>query len=462
MSILAFMVALGILVLVHEWGHYIVAKLSGVWVEKFSIGFGPKIIGFSKNGTDYRIAPIPLGGYVKLYGQDPLEDAEGDEEKAKEIAKDPRSFISKPISAKLATVIAGPAMNLILCFLIMPLVFMFGRMQPKVLDEKPVVIDVVKGSPADKAGIVSGDEILKFNGEEVKTWQEVILKVSLHPNAEVELELKHDGKLQKRKLTLSQDKAKKQLVGYAGLEPLNFFADDPVIHDISANSAAEKAGFKAGDRVVEMNGEVVKYWSQMTKLVQQSKGEELSIKVKRGDDVVDLKAAPVYHEDAKKYLLGVTKKLDMSLFAKKQYGFVEAVKLGAKENFKLIGLTVDVLKRLFTRDLSVKSLGGPIQIAKATSAAAESGVGEFLYLLAFLSIQLGILNLLPIPVLDGGHVVFMAIEGIRRKPLSPKIRQISTQVGMFMLLFLMVVVTVNDINSVWGFKNIFQSIKGIF
>lgn len=152
-TIIIFLVALSVLVAVHEWGHFIIAKLSGIRVDIFSIGFGPKLFGFKWHGTEYRVAPFPFGGYVKIYGHEPMEDAEGDEEKAKEIAKDPEAFASKPLYKKLGVVFGGPVMNLIFCFLLLPLSFMLGRTQPAVIAEKPIVVDVMQGSPAQEIGL---------------------------------------------------------------------------------------------------------------------------------------------------------------------------------------------------------------------------------------------------------------------------------------------------------------------
>lgn len=457
-----FVLALGVLVIVHEWGHYIVAKLSGVWVEKFSIGFGPKILGFSKNGTDYRVAPIPLGGYVKLYGQDPWEEAEGDPVRAEEIARDPRAFHSKPMSRKLATVLAGPAMNLVLCALILPIVFMVGRLQPKFLDEKPVVVDVEEGSPAAQIGLVKGDLILSVNDNTVATWKDLITQVSVYPDKTVPLVYSRDGQTVSKEVRIVQDKSKKQISGFLGIEPFSYFGNTPVIDEVKANSPAAKAGLKSGDHVLSVAATPIKYWTQMTAEIQKQAGQSYEIIVERGAEKLTLGAQSEYNSDAGMWLLGITKKIEDGLMVKKRYGPGQALVLGVKEFGKLWNLTIDVLGRLFTGDLSYKTLGGPIQIAKASSMAAKSGLGEFLYLLAFLSLQLGVMNLLPVPVLDGGHVVFMFVELLRRKPISPKIRQISTQLGMLMLLSLMLVVTINDIDSVWGFTNILDSLKSLF
>lgn len=461
-TVLLFIIALGILVLVHEWGHFIVAKKSGVRVDVFSIGFGPKILGFTWGGTDYRVAPIPLGGYVKIFGQDPLEEANGDAAVAAAIASHPQAFYSKKLWQKLATVMAGPVMNLVLCFLVMPIVFMIGRMQPKVYDEPPVIIDIERDSPAAKSDLQKGDLITAFDGAPIATWQDLITQIALHPDQSVALTVNRHGALVNSKADIIQNPGIKQSSGYLGIEPAAFVGNDPVIDAVNPGSPAEKAGFQPGDRITQINGENIQYWTDLTERVQKSSGAPLALVVDRAGTAVTLNATAVFKDDVGAWILGLTKRANEKDFVKKQHGFAEAFVLGAQENVKLFKMTLDVLGRLVTGGLSVKSLGGPIQIAQATSVAAKSGFGDFLYLMAFLSLQLGVMNLLPIPVLDGGHVVFILVEAIMRKPLAPRIRHVSMQLGMFMLLTLMVVVTINDVENVWGFSNIVQSIRNIF
>lgn len=462
MTILYFIIALGILVLVHEWGHFIIARKSGIRVERFSIGFGPKLIGFKRGDTEYRIAPIPLGGYVKLYGEDPIAEAEGDEAKAREISSSPDSFSARPVRFRLATVFAGPLMNLFLCLVLMPVVFMVGRLVPVILEAAPVVIGVKDGSPAESAGIQPGDRILKIDGREVSAWSEVINWIALHPAEEARLTVNRSGEELQFPVRTVFSPESKQKTGYLGIEPFYFWGDDAVVGDVSGNSPAAEAGLKERDRITMINGKPVSGWSEMTETIRASRGNPVTLTYLRDKVENNVTVTPKFHEGAKAYIIGITKHIDPDAFVKKRYGFFEAVAAGTRENLKLLGLTGEVLGRLFTFQLSYKALGGPVQIAQASGQAARSGVGEFLYFLAFLSMQLGILNLLPIPVLDGGHVLFMAIEGIRRKPVSLKIRMVSQQLGLALLLSLMLLVTINDVDSVWGFTNIWEKIKGIF
>lgn len=462
LQILAFVVALGILVLVHEWGHFIVARKSGIRVEKFSIGFGPKLLGFTRGGTEYRVALLPLGGYVKLYGEDPMAEAEGDEAKAKAIAASPDAFSSKPISRRLPTVFAGPFMNLLLSFLIMPVVFMVGRMTPAILDEKPVILGIMKDSPASQADLAKGDRILSMDGKKMDSWSDVINWVILHPDSPTHLVLERNGEQRAVNMHLTTSPFIKEQAGYAGFEPHFFWGNEAIVGGILPGKPADKAGIKVGDQIISIDNQVIDSWTEMTNKIEKLEGKEVAVALQRGDETVSTTVKPVYDEDSKAWRVGISKYTSPNTFVKKRYAFGEAIQRGFSESWKLLKLTFEVIGRLFTFNLSYKSLGGPIQIAKASGDAAKAGFGEFLYFMAFLSMQLGVLNLLPIPVLDGGHVLFMTIEAIRRKPLSLQVRNTLTYMGLILLLTLMVVVTFNDIDRIWGFSDMFGKVKGIF
>ncbi|MCP5464196.1 MAG: RIP metalloprotease RseP [Deltaproteobacteria bacterium] len=462
MTFLIFVVALSILVFVHEWGHFIVAKLCGIRVDIFSIGFGPKILGFTWHGTEYRIAPFPFGGYVKIYGQEPMEEAEGDPIKAKEIAEHPDSFASKNFWQKQAVVFAGPVMNLVLCFVLLPLVFMVGRLQPKILSQPPVVQQITAESPATKVDLQEGDLVTALNDNAVSDWKDLVTHITLHPNEEVVLHVKRGSENISVPVLLSQRQEIKQAAGYLGIEPMDFFANDPVIAEVKSGSPADLAGIKPDDRIVAVNGKAIQYWSQVTRMIREGEGSAVSFTIQRQDDQVQVTVKPEFVEQAGTYLVGITKKMEEDALENKSYALIESIQLGAQEFGKLMTLTVDIFSRLFTGQMSLKVLGGPLQIAQATSSAARSGLGDFIYLLSFLSLQLGLVNLFPIPVLDGGHVVFLTIEAIRRRPLPYKFRLVSMQVGMVMLLGLMLLVTINDIETLFGFRAIVNNVIQFF
>lgn len=462
MTILYFIIALGILVLVHEWGHFIVARRSGIKVEKFSIGFGPKLFSIKGGQTEYLVSLLPLGGYVKLFGEDPVAEANGDEVLAKSIASSKEAFSAKSLRVKLATVMAGPGMNLVLAALLMPVVFMVGRMIPAILEKPPVVIGLKEDSPAKNAGIQMGDRILEIDGKAMNEWSDVVTWVALHAETDAIFKVTRGENTLEVPLTVSKSPQVGQETGYAGFEPQFFVGDDPIVGEANPNSPAQKSGLQKEDRIVSINGQAVSSWTAMTDIVRASQGAPLTLVYRRKGTETAVKIVPEYNDQAKFWMIGITKFIDPSFFVKKKYGFREALFEGTRENLKLLSMTGEVLKRLFTFQLSYKALGGPIQIAQASGAAARSGLGEFLYFVTFLSLQLGILNLLPIPVLDGGHVLFMSIEGVIRRPLSLKFKNTLTHMGLVLLLGLMVLITINDVDRVWGFSEIWGKVRGIF
>ncbi|MFO1463745.1 MAG: RIP metalloprotease RseP [bacterium] len=453
MTILYFIIGLGLLIFIHELGHFLVAKFSGIRVERFSLGFGPHI-GFKAGETEYCLSLLPLGGYVKMSGQEDFEEGE--------IVPldDPRAFSSKSLWTRMKVVLAGPGMNLLLPFLIMPVVFMIGRQEPKYLSEPPKVLGVQADSSAAKAGVEKGDLILSVNGKSIATWDQALKEMSKPAGTELQLQVKRG------EATLGKNAKLESLEGgmggYLGIEPIFFVDTEPFIGAFTPDSPAHAAGMREGDRVLAVNGEEVPDWNSMADKVNQSKGKETRFTVQRGSEKVELKITPVFNPAYNKYVIGVAKSSNPENYVKRQYAFGEAFTKGVKENFMLFGMTFKVLKDLVTLKASYKELGGPVRIAQISAKAAKQGLGNFLYLLAFLSIQLGVLNLLPIPVLDGGHLLFMVYEGVAGRALSMRKRLIAQQVGMFLLLTLMVVVTVNDIDAVWGLKEIFEKVRAWF
>lgn len=463
MTILYFVVALGFLVLAHEWGHFIIARKSGITVHKFSIGFGPKLFGFKKGETEYRISLIPLGGYVQLYGEDPLSEAKGDENLAKEIASSPKAFSNKSLRARMATVVGGPLMNIILALLFMPLAFFIGRTEPAFLEKPPVILGVQKDSPAEAAGLQKGDRIISIGDQTVGTWDVFLNWVMLHPDKQTEVVVERNGVEQKEfPLHLSTNKISRQKMGYSGVEPYFFFENDAVVGGVLATGAAASAGVKTGDKILSINGQPVLTWTDMTQKVRESNGSNLILEISREGGPLKIEVTPKYNEAAKAWVMGITQQQNPDHYLKKRYPMGEAIRKGTLENVKLVRMVGEVVGQLFSFQMSYKALGGPVQIAQATAAAARSGLGDFFYFMAFLSLQLGVMNLLPIPVLDGGHLFFMVIEGIRRKPISLKVKTVTQNIGLVFLLGLMVLVTFNDIDSVWGFAQIWGKIKSIF
>ncbi len=452
MTILYFVIALGLLVFIHEFGHFIMAKKQGIGVEKFSLGFGPKLFSYRWGETTYLISALPLGGYVKLKGEDPEEEVEKKDE----------SFSARPIRQRSLVVFAGPFMNLLLALVLMPAIFMIGRTEPIFLDQKPVVIGIRKDSPAEMIGLKKGDEILEINDVKISTWREFLDFTVLHGNEEVRVTFRRGPQTQTEKIVLAE--APETHAGMLGVEPSYFIGNEAIVDQMSPGSPAEQSGLKTGDEILEIDQVPVESWTDMSERVGASGGKKLAVTVRRNGKLLTVFLLPRYDESMKKWLMGIQKDFSRrgEAFVTKRYPFGAAVVEGTKENIKLAGLTFSVLGRLVTLKLSYKTLGGPIRIAQASAHAAKSGLSDFLYFLTFLSLQLGILNLLPIPVLDGGHLLFFGIEGISRRPVPMRARQIVEQMGFFLLIFLMLIVTLNDVDKVWGFRQLLEKIQNIF
>jgi regulator of sigma E protease len=448
MTVVYFIIALSILIIIHEFGHYIVARLSGIRVEKFSVGFGPKIWGIKRGDTEYKVSLLPFGGFVKMSGDDPA-DVDKDDKKA---------FYNKSVFTRARVVAAGPIMNLILCIILMPIVFMIGKSEPAFLHDAPVITEVRADSPAAKAGIDREDVIIKVGDKEVKDWKDVLDDVLVSSDQDLTITVSRGGAYLEKTVHIVSIADGRG--GYLGVEPPLFIGNEAVADGVRAGSPASKAGIEPGDTVVAIDGQPIGDWTDMIVAVGQSKGSEVEFTVKRADELLKLKLTPEYDEKMERYLIGVSKdmtKRDIPM-VKIRYGFFESITEGWKEVGRLGGLTFKVLGRLVTGRLSYKTLGGPIQIAQATAAAARSGISSFLFFLAFLSMQLGILNLLPIPVLDGGHLVFFGIEAIRRKPLSERVQGIASQVGMALIILLLLVVSFNDLMHIESIRNILDKL----
>ncbi len=452
MTILYFIIALGVLVFIHEFGHFIVAKKQKIGVEKFSLGFGPKIFGFKRGETEYMLSALPLGGYVKLRGEDPDEADHND----------PASFSARPIWHRIKVVVAGPCMNLLLALVLLPVVFMIGRMEPAYFQQPPVVLGVTVKSVAETAGLQRGDKLVAINQVAYTTWKPLLDFLLLHGGETIHLQLQRDGVDLEREMTIPA--ASGSAPGTLGIEPNFFVGNEAEVDGVMPDSPAAAAGFQVGDRIVEINGQKVSGWMEMTEMVNHSEGKILDLVLERAKAPLHIQVTPRKDATSGRWLLGIKKDYDKkgALMVERKYPFGQAIIEGSKENLKLAKMTLEVLGRLVTGKLSYKTLGGPIRIAQASGMAAAAGFSHFLYFMAFLSIQLGLLNLLPLPVLDGGHLFFYTIEAIQGRPLSMKARGIMEQVGFFLLLGLMLLITVNDVDSVWGFHSLFEKIKHIF
>ncbi len=429
-TVIIFTICLGILIFVHEFGHFIMARLKGIRVLKFSLGFGPRIIGRKVGDTEYLISALPLGGYVKMAGEN-LEEA----------TMAPDEFPSKSVGARASVVLAGPVMNIVIAFLLMPLVFLIGIKMPAFLDDAPVVAWLEEGSPAQVAGVMAGDRIVRIDGKPVSDWEEVATIISTRPELGLKVQMERAGSV--HEVFLNSDGAvNKTGSGYAGMLP----DMPPVIGKVNRGYPAERAGLMAGDVIVAINDSPVVNWYQVSSFIRSSSGKELILTVKRGEKRITANVTPVKDNAAGYGVIGIMNQQETIV---KKFGFADSIKHGISKALELTMLTFDVLKRLISMNISIETLGGPIMIAKLTGEAAQSGVSDLIAFLAFLSLQLGILNLLPVPVLDGGWIVFLIIEKIKGSPLSRRTMEIAQTVGFALLILLIIIVSYNDILRVF-------------
>ncbi len=420
MTFIYFLIVIGILVFVHELGHFIMAKRAGVRIEKFSLGMGPKIFGYKKGDTEYIISALPLGGYVKMAGENPDEEPTGA----------PDEFQSKTVWKRAKIAATGPLTNILLAFLIMPLVFMVGT-----YSEGPAKVGYVeKNSPAERAGFMAGDVIGEINGRSISDWTKALTLIAVNPETDVMVTVDRLG--EKKVLTLRPETATELKIGMSGLIP-----DMPAeIGKLKPGFPAEKSGVMVGDKIIAVDGKTIYHWNQFSSLVRESKGEKLTLTIEREGKRIEKTIAPI--EDGGRHVIGVEPVIRLVF---KKHGFLESLRLGFDKTIESIDLTFITLKKLVTLNLSIKTLGGPVMIAQMSGQAAAAGLSAFLSLLAMISISLGILNLLPIPVLDGGLILFLVIESIRKKPLSRKVMEVSQSIGAGVLISLIVVVSYNDI-----------------
>lgn len=434
----AFVVVLGVLIFIHEFGHFLFARIFGVGVEKFSLGFGPKIWGITRGITDYRISAIPLGGYVKMVGESP------DSEVADEDLH--LSFTHKKLYQKAIIVAAGPVFNLLLAWVIFwVLIFTNGR-----TSLKPVIGEIESGSPALAAGLMSGDEIVSVDGMKIKTWDEMDDLIEKSGGASIKLVLKRGDSEMPLDVTPALFPGKNDLgenvkVYGIGVMPII----KPVLDYVDKNGPAYKSGLREGDRLVSANGAPVESWTSFTKFISEGKGSAINIQVERDGKLLDFPVKPERKEiktpvgeKFEKYMVGIMGSRDIVHIS---FGPLESVRESCTQIWWVCKLTAIGMIKFVAGSLPEDNIGGPIRIAEMAGDQARAGLNYFVYFIAAVSANLAVINLFPVPVLDGGHLLFYAIEAVIRRPISRKIKEVCLQIGMFLLLALMAYVIYKDI-----------------
>ena len=412
-NIAAFIFALGVIIFVHEAGHLLVGKAFKMRVLAFSLGFGKRLLGFRRGETDYRVSLVPLGGYVSFGGEDP-----GDE------SSDPRDFHNQPRWQRILVFLAGPAMNIVLAIVLIAFVFMVG-VQVNSLPDIPAVVGVVfPDEPAAQAGLEVGDEILAVDGEPIEDWDEVQFALITSPERDVALRLRRDGV--EMDLVVRPAKVPRYEYGDAGVLPKML----PTISNVMGDTPAEQAGFLPGDEVRGVDGRGIGSGNDLISYIEQRPGETLAIEVQRGDELLTLDVVPA--DEGGKGRIGV----NLSYFQRFPPG--EAFAQSLRFNWQITRQTFQVLGKILTGQIAAKSaLSGPLEIAAMSGAAVRSSFVSLLQLMGLISISIAILNLLPIPVLDGGQITVLLIESLRRRDLSLALKERIQQVGFVMIMMLM-------------------------
>ncbi|MDR8017281.1 sigma E protease regulator RseP [Ectopseudomonas guguanensis] len=438
------LIALGVLVTFHEYGHFWVARRCGVKVLRFSVGFGTPLVRWhDRHGTEFVVAAIPLGGYVKM-----LDEREGDvpPEQLEQ------SFNRKSVHQRIAIVAAGPLANFLLALLFFWFVAMLGSQQVR-----PVIGAVQEGSLADVAGLRVGQEIVAVNGEATSGWAAVNLQLvrRLGESGVLDLRVTEPGSTLETPKQVQLDNWLRGVdepdpIGSLGIRPWRP-ALEPVLAEIDPKGPAYAAGLRTGDRLLALDGESLADWQDLVDRVRALPGEAVTLRFEREGQAQDLQltlASRGEGEARSGYLGAGVQGVEWppEMLREVRYGPIEGIAEGMRQTWAMSLLTLDSLKKMLFGELSVKNLSGPITIAKVAGASAESGLGDFLKFLAYLSISLGVLNLLPIPVLDGGHLLFYLVEWVRGRPLSERVQGWGMQIGISLVIGVMLLALVNDLS----------------
>ncbi len=426
-DIIAVSIVLGIMIFVHEWGHFIAAKLSGVRVDVFSLGFGTRLFGVKRGDTDYRVSALPFGGYVRMAGDNPIEDRTGAD----------YEFLSKPRWVRVLIACAGPAMNILLAFVIFWGIFWLAGIPTNVNFRQAAMVAAVPDNVLPNAA-ATGDQIVEVNGTKTPSWEKVLNAFeSVKPGDTVSLVVLRNGATQSLTVKTPDKLSAFQVVGYPPMTP--------VLDEVAIGSPAEKAGLRAGDLITAMNGKPVIVWNQLVDAVHQSNGKEINFTVQRDGKSEALSVTPILSMDTEGqmvYQIGVAPK------TKDEYErqpFLGSAKDAGVATVQVMKQIAEVLGGLFTGKVSVRQLSGVVGIARVSGQAAKHGPLSFLEFMAAISLNLGLLNLLPIPILDGGHILLLAIEGSMRRDLSIGVKERFVQVGLVFLLGILGFVMYSDI-----------------
>jgi len=421
----AFLFVLGVLVFVHEFGHFLVARWHGVRVITFSLGFGPKLLKVQRGDTEYCVSAVPLGGYVKLAGETIEEDRTGA----------PDEFLSKSKWVRFQVYLAGPVMNLLLAWLVLAGVLYRGA-DVAISDSSPAVIGSVEpGSPAEKAGLEVGDRIVSVAGRDVPTWDALNIEVVTKANRTLDLGVDRHG--QPMTVQVTPSAVGKYEIGVIGVNPVM----RPEVFQVTPGQPADRAGIRRGDVVLAVDGQRGLDRDAIIDRLRASAGKPLAFTLGRDGQTIEATVTP--ESSGGVGLIGAG--IYSSEFRRIDPTLLQALGMSAQQNWESTVLIGRTLKGLVSRETPVKQLMGPISIASMAGTAAQLGWLSIFNLMAMISLNLGLLNLMPVPVLDGGHIAILGVEGLARRDLSVRVKERILMVGAALIMLLMVTVIYNDI-----------------
>ncbi len=423
-TLLSFVIVFGVLVFVHELGHFFMAKLLKIRVEVFSWGIGKRLFGVKKGDTDYRISLVPIGGFVKFSGEESYEQKE-------ELA--PHDFMAKKRWERFLVLVTGSLMNIFLALVLVSIISMVGVTVPEYSEQKPVIGWIDPDSPAKNTNLKVNDEILSINNRKTKTWSDVEIAVGTKPKRLITIECKRGEQILEVQL-MTESKTRLEM-GYAGFYPKILVQ----VTYIFPGSPAEEAGLKVGDVFLAINGELV-YYYRFLEIVAENPGKELEFLVDRDGEILTFQITPRLDGKVGKIGIGTGMKSEL-----RRFGFFSAIGRSIKENWKLTFVLVNYVKDLAAGEASATQIAGPIEIARFSRTFFRMGFFALMGFIAFISLQLGIVNLFPIPLLDGGQILVLSLEGLFRKDFSAKVKQTVMQIGFIIFILLFVFVILNDV-----------------
>jgi len=430
-NVLWLLVLIGVMINIHELGHFWAARYFDVKVEAFSFGFGTRLFGFRRGETDYRFSLLPLGGYVKMAG----------EQASDENANDPRSVLSKPRWQRLIIAFAGPFMNMVLAVSVLTGLYMVKYQRVSDADMEPIIGHVAVDSPAAKAGILDGDRIVKLDGKVDPTWEDVVFKEAEGAYRPMHLTIDRSGK--RFDTIVTPILSEKSGVGSAGWDERG----EIQLVEVEPGYPADKAGLKKGDVILSVNGQPIHSAGKLQEITKASGGKPVDIEYSRAGEKHTVSVQPIFSkiDGQSRYFIGVGPQTKFTIITTR-LSFPDALGESLRQNGKNAMMIVQVLKGILERRMSTKNLSGPIGIAQLSGEAAREGPSAFLLLMSMISLNLAIVNLLPIPIMDGGVILMLLVEMIMQRDLSLNVKEAMLKVGFVCIMLLVVFAIYNDIS----------------